>query len=125
MQKERPKYLDLTEIRQPLPAVVSLLHRVTGALLFFPGIPLLLCGFDMILNSPENYAQFESLLTSPLFKGGLILSLWFFLHHFFAGIRFLALDLHYGVRLEQARLSSKMVLAAGIILTLLISVLIW
>ncbi len=125
MQKKRPKYLDLTEIRQPLPAVVSLLHRVSGALLFFPGIPLLLCSFDMVLNSPQDYARFESLLTSPLFKGVLILSLWFFLHHFFAGIRFLTLDLHYGGTLEKARLSSKMVLAAGIILTLLISVLIW
>lgn len=125
MQKKRPKYLDLMEIRQPLPAVISLLHRVSGALLFFPGIPLLLCSLDMMLSSPQGYAQFQSLLTSPLLKGVLALSLWFFLHHFCAGIRFLALDLHYGNTLEQARLSSKAVLAAGIILTLLISVLMW
>lgn len=125
LQRKRPKYLDLMEIRQPLPAVVSLLHRVSGALLFFPGIPLLLCSFDMVLNSPQGYAQFQSLLANPLLKGILILSLWFFVHHFCAGIRFLALDLHYGGTLEQARLSSKVVLAAGIILTLLISVLMW
>lgn len=125
MQKKRPKYLDLMEIRQPLPAVISLLHRVSGALLFFPGIPLLLCSFDMMLSSPQGYAQLQSLLISPLLKGVLALSLWFFLHHFCAGIRFLALDLHYGGTLEQARLSSKAVLAAGIILTLLISVLMW
>ncbi|MDN5836754.1 MAG: succinate dehydrogenase, cytochrome b556 subunit, partial [Nitrosospira sp.] len=89
------------------------------------GIPLLLCGLDMTLNSPQGYAQFQSLLISPLLKGMLILSLWFFLHHFFAGIRFLALDMHYGGALEQARFSSKMVLAAGIIFTLLIAVLMW
>jgi succinate dehydrogenase / fumarate reductase cytochrome b subunit len=51
--------------------------------------------------------------------------LWFFLHHFCAGIRYLALDLHYGGKLEQARLTSKIVLAAGIILTLLIGAWIW
>lgn len=125
MQKTRPKYLDLLEIRQPLPAVVSFLHRVSGALLFFPGIPLVLCTLDMVLNSPQGYAQFQSLLANPLFKAGLLLSLWFFLHHLLAGIRFLALDLHIGGALHPARLTSKVVLAAGIILTLLIGVVIW
>ncbi|MGH8762623.1 MAG: succinate dehydrogenase, cytochrome b556 subunit [Nitrosospira sp.] len=125
MQKKRPKYLDLMEISQPLPAVVSLLHRVSGVLLFFPGVPLLLCGLDMTLSSPQSYAQFQALLTNPLLKGVLTLSLWFFVHHFCAGIRFLALDLHYGSTLEQARSSSKAVLVAGIVLTLLISVSMW
>lgn len=113
------------EIKQPLPAVISVLHRISGALLFFPGIPLLLCGLEMTLNSPQGYAQFQALVTNPLSKTALTLLLWFFLHHLFAGIRFLALDLHYGGALEQARLTSKVVLAAGIILTLLISLLIW
>lgn len=125
MQRKRPKYLNLMEIRQPLPAVISILHRLSGVLLFFPGIPLLLCGLDGIVNSPQGYAQFQSLLASPLFKVALTLSLWVFLHHFCAGIRFLALDLHYGGSLEQARLSSKVVLAAGLVLTLLIAALIW
>lgn len=125
MQRKRPKYLNLIEIRQPLPAVISVLHRLSGALLFFPGIPLLLCSLDVIVNSSQGYAQFQSLLTNPVLKGALVLSLWFFLHHFCAGIRYLALDLHYGGTLEQARFSSKVVLAAGIVLTLLIALLIW
>lgn len=125
LQRTRPKFLDLMEIKQPLPAVISVLHRISGALLFFPGIPLLLYSLEMMLNSPQSYAQFQSLLTNPLTKGALTLSLWFFLHHLCAGIRFLALDLHYGGTLEQARLTSKVVLAAGITLTLLISLLIW
>jgi succinate dehydrogenase / fumarate reductase cytochrome b subunit len=125
LQRKRPKYLDLLKIRQPLPAVISILHRLSGALLFFPGIPLLLCGLDLILNSSQGYAQFQSFLANPLFKVTLTLFLWFFLHHFFAGIRFLALDLHYGGKLEQARLTSKVVLVVGIILTLLIGAWIW
>lgn len=113
------------EIKQPLPAVISVLHRISGALLFFPGIPLLLGGLEMTLNSPQGYARFQALVTSPLSKAALTLLLWFFLHHLCTGIRFLALDLHYGVALEQARLTSKVVLAGGIILTFLISLLIW
>lgn len=125
MQRKRPKYLNLLRIKQPLPAVVSFLHRVSGALLFFPGIPLLLCGLDTALSSSEDYARVQSLLAGPLLKVALTLSMWFFLHHFCAGIRFLALDLHYGSTLEQARTSSKAVLAAGVILTLLFSALMW
>ena len=104
--------------------MISFLHRVSGAFLFFPGLPLLLCSLEMTLSSPQSYAQFQSFVTSPLVKTTLTLLLWFFLHHLCAGIRFLALDLHYGGALEQARLTSKVVLTAGIILTLLISLLI-
>lgn len=125
MQSNRPKYLNLVEIRQPLPAVVSLLHRVSGALLFFPGIPLLLCGLDMALNSSQDYVRLQSFLDNSLVKGLLTLLLWAFLHHFFAGIRFLALDLGYGGSLGKARASSKTVLAAGILFTLLISIRLW
>ncbi|MEE8327465.1 MAG: succinate dehydrogenase, cytochrome b556 subunit, partial [Nitrosomonadaceae bacterium] len=42
MYRKRPKYLNLMEIKLPLPAVISILHRVSGVLLFFPGIPVLL-----------------------------------------------------------------------------------
>ncbi|MBA4142935.1 MAG: succinate dehydrogenase, cytochrome b556 subunit [Nitrosospira sp.] len=125
MQKKRPKYLNLLQIRQPLPAVVSILHRVSGALLFFPGLPALLYGLDTALGSPHGYARLQPLLQSPFCKVALILSLWFFLHHFCAGIRHLALDLHLGIELQQARWSSKLVIAAGIILTVLFGIWIW
>lgn len=126
MQKQRrPKYLNLLEIRQPLPAVISILHRISGVLLFFPGIPLLLSGLELALGSPQGYAQFQSLLANPVFKAGLILAVWFFLHHLLAGIRFLGLDLHYGIALQPARLTSKIVLAGGIILTALIGISLW
>jgi succinate dehydrogenase / fumarate reductase, cytochrome b subunit len=125
LRKNQPKYLNLLQIKQPTPAVVSLLHRISGALLYFPGIPALLWGLQMALSSPEKYAQLQSILTSPLAKIGLLLSLWFFVHHFCAGIRFLALDLHYGIELQQARLTSKIVLVTGIAITLLIGISIW
>ncbi len=125
MQRKRPKHLNLIEIKQPLPAVVSILHRISGVLLFFPGIPVLLCGLQMVLGSPQSYAELQSFLASPLIKGASMLALWFLLHHFCAGIRHLTLDLHYGIGLEQARMSSKLVLVMGVALTLLIGAAIW
>jgi len=125
LQRKRPKHLNLIEIKQPLPAVVSILHRISGVLLFFPGIPVLLCGLQMALASPQSHAELQSFLASPLIKGASMLALWFLLHHFCAGIRHLMLDLHYGIALEQARMSSKLVLVAGAILTLLIGAAIW
>ncbi|SFP45530.1 succinate dehydrogenase subunit C [Nitrosomonas cryotolerans] len=125
LQNKRPKHLNLFKIRQPLPAVISILHRVSGILLFFPGIPLLLYGLQMMLDSRHSYEVLTNYLHSPTIKGVLIFSLWFFLHHLCAGIRFLALDLHYGVMLRPARMSSKLVLVFGIILTLLIGFAIW
>ena len=102
--------------------MVSLLHRISGALLYFPGIPALLWGLQLALSSPEKYAQLQSILTSPLAKIGLLLSLWFFAHHFCAGVRFLALDLHYGIELQQARLTSKIVLVNAVNILYLISI---
>ena len=125
MQKKRPKHLNLIKIRLPLPGVISILHRVSGMLLFFPGIPTLLYGLQLALGSPQSHEELKTLLLSPLVKIALMIPLWFFLHHFCAGIRYLALDLHIGIALPQARRSSVLVLVAGILLTLLIGVKIW
>jgi succinate dehydrogenase / fumarate reductase cytochrome b subunit len=125
LEKRRPKYLNLLQIKQPLPAIVSILHRISGVLLFFPGIPLLLYGFQMTLQSPESFAYLQSIITHPFSKLLLILTGWLFLHHLCAGIRHLALDLHYGLQLKHARLSSKLVLVAGLILTALMGVWLW
>lgn len=124
-QRKRPKYLNLFKIKQPLPAQVSILHRISGVLLFFPGIPLLLCSLQMLLGSPESFTGLQLILASPFVKCTLLLPVWFFMHHFCAGIRYLALDLHYGISLEQARLSSKIVLIMGFLLTALMGALLW
>ena len=61
----------------------------------------------------------------PLAKLLLIGLLWAFLHHFCAGIRFLALDLHKGTELQAARNSSRIVLIVSLVLTVLIGVKLW
>ena len=113
------------EIKLPLPAVISILHRVSGVLLFFPGIPILLYGLQMMLDSPQSHDDFHAILSCIPVKIGLTVLLWFFMHHLCAGIRHLALDLHYGEGREQARVSSRLVLIVGIILTILFGAVIW
>ena len=125
LHHKRPKHLNLFKIKQPLPAVVSILHRISGALLFFPGIPLLLCGLQMLLQSPQSFEVLQDYLRNPMIKLALLLPLWFFLHHLCAGIRHVLLDLQIGIVLAQARTSSKLVLAVGFLLTALIGWQLW
>ncbi|MDT8364423.1 MAG: succinate dehydrogenase, cytochrome b556 subunit [Nitrosomonas sp.] len=124
-KKRGPKYLDLLRIKQPLPAIISILHRISGVLLFFPGIPLMLYALQTALHSPESFAHLQSSLSHPLARLLLLLIIWFYLHHLCAGIRHLALDLHLGLQLQQARFSSKVVLFSGVILTALTGAWLW
>jgi len=125
LPKNRPRYLNLKEIKQPIPAIISILHRVSGVLLFFPGIPILLYSLEMFLGSLQGYTEIRFIFELPQIKFSLIALFWFFTHHLCAGIRHLALDLNYGLRLEYARNSSKMVLVVGFFITLFFGVMIW
>lgn len=122
--KTRPKHLDLPKIRLPLPGIVSILHRVSGAGLFLT-IPLLLWLFQKSLGSPEAYARFQAVTGNLLVKLILFGLVWAFMHHLCAGVRYLLLDVHWGVDLDKARASSKVVLGVSIALTLLIGARLW
>jgi succinate dehydrogenase / fumarate reductase cytochrome b subunit len=119
MNKKRPKHLALHKIKLPLPGFVSILHRLSGILLFLT-LPLLLWLFQLSLRSIETYTQLTTIFQYPLSKIVMLGLLWAFLHHFCAGIRYLALDLHIGASLAQARFSSKLVMAVSLLLTVLI-----
>jgi succinate dehydrogenase / fumarate reductase, cytochrome b subunit len=123
-KKPRPKFLALNEIRLPLPGIVSILHRVSGAGLFL-FLPVLLYLFGASLGSEETFATYKAVVSNPLVKLILFGLLWAYLHHFCAGIRFLLLDMHKGLELECARKSSRIVLIVSIVLTVLIGVKLW
>jgi succinate dehydrogenase / fumarate reductase, cytochrome b subunit len=122
---KRPVYLNLPRIRLPFPGIVSFLHRVTGAVLFLFGIPLLLAGVGWSLASPESYAQLKAGFAHPLAKLVVIGFVWAYVHHFCAGIRHLLLDLAIGVELAPARRSSVVVAVLSLLLTLVIGVRLW
>ncbi len=118
MNKSRPKHLALHKIKLPLPGLVSILHRASGILLFI-SLPLLLWMLQASMRSIETHTQLIQILQHPLSKLVLLGLLWTFFHHFCAGIRYLALDLHLGSSLAQARASSKWVLGISLLLTVL------
>jgi succinate dehydrogenase / fumarate reductase cytochrome b subunit len=124
MTRPRPVYLDLVRIRLPLPGFVSILHRVSGALLFLAGIPLLLLALQWS-GSPEGLTSLRTTLGQPWVKLLLLGLTWAYLHHFCAGIRFLLLDVHRGIELAPARRSSVIVLVVSLALTLLVGVRLW
>lgn len=122
--RKRPKHLALHQIRLPLPGIVSILHRVSGAGLFLM-LPLLLWLFDRSLGSPVAYDAYRDVVSNPLVKLILFGLLWAYLHHFCAGIRFLLLDMHIWSDLAPARRSSVGVLVVSIALTVVIGVALW
>jgi succinate dehydrogenase / fumarate reductase cytochrome b subunit len=123
--KKRPVYLDLPRIRLPLPGIVSILHRVSGAWLLVAGIPVLLYAVSRSLASPETYASLKASLAHPVAKIVLLALLWSYLHHFCAGIRYLLLDIHRGIELAPARRSSAVVLVVSLALTLILGARLW
>ena len=122
--QNRPKNLNLFTIRLPINALVSILHRATGCALFLV-LPFLLLLLQMSLSSAEHYATVITLLHSPFSKLILLGLAWAFFHHFFAGVRHLAMDVHWMTTLMKARYTSKVVLVVGVFATLLLAVQLW
>ena len=125
VKSSRPVYLDLLRIRLPVPGIVSFLHRISGALLFLVGIPLLLAGVGMSLASPEAFAHLRNAVANPFAKLVLLGLAWAYIHHFCAGIRFLLLDIHQGIDLPGARRSSVVVLVVSVALTVVVGARLW
>ena len=124
MNRSRPKHLDLSKIKLPLPGFVSILHRFSGVLLFL-ALPLLLMMLQASLRSIETYTQLADLLRHPPGKLLLLGLVWATLHHLCSGIRCLTIDLHFGTGLAQARASSKWVLIGSLVLTALAGWRLW
>ena len=123
--KPRPKYYDLNLAHLPPPGLVSIFHRISGLLLFFPILPLLLYVLQATLGSEQGYAHWREFFSRPLVKLLAVGALWLYAHHFWAGIRYLLLDVHLGVDKAPARASAVAVLVLGIATTLLLGWRLW
>ena len=112
----RPVYLNLFRIYLPLAGWVSILHRVTGVLLF-AAVPLGVWALSISLSGESGVQQVTDWIVHPLARLLLLLLVWAFALHFFAGLRHLALDVHWG--LQRGRQSSITVMLATGLVTLL------
>lgn len=124
MKSQRPVNLDLRTIKLPITAITSILHRISGIILFI-GLAFMLYALSKSLGSEEGFADMKSTLTSPLAKfiaWGLLSAL---LYHLVAGVRHLIMDSGVGETLEGGKLGSKIVIAISVVLIVLAGVWIW
>jgi len=124
VKSQRPVNLDLRTIKLPITAYTSILHRVSGVILFV-GVVLLLLALDTSLSSPEGFEDVRAYLSSPLAKLVSWALLSALLYHLVAGVRHLIMDTGHGETLEGGKLGSKIVIAVSAVLIVLAGVWIW
>lgn len=124
MNNQRPKNLNLLTIRQPIPAIVSILHRISGVVLFI-FIPFLLWSLSYSLSSPDNFETLRDTLASPVSKFITWVCLAAYLFHFVAGIRHLLMDVDIGVELKSGRAGAWLVMIIAVVLMVLAGVYLW
>lgn len=124
LKKSRPLWYNLSPFNFPISAIVSILHRASGILLFL-GIIWCLYLLDMSLGSEAGFNHLKAYFSHPLAKLGILALLWALLHHLCAGTRFLLLDLHIGVDLGSARATSFAVLGISLVATAILGGLLW
>ena len=124
-KKSRPQYSNihitqLVNYRLPLSGLVSILHRISGFLMFLL-LPFVLYLLERSITSETTFDYLRG-FASHWFVKLIVLALsWAYLHHFIAGIRHLFMDMHVGLSKEGARNSATTVLAISLFLTLLVA----
>lgn len=107
-----------------MPAIVSILHRISGVILFLL-IPIILWGLSLSLSSPDDFDHLHQFLTNPIMKFMIWASLSAFLYHLVAGIRHLLMDLQIGTELKCGRLSAMLTLIISIVFIILAGIWLW
>ncbi|MGI2028162.1 succinate dehydrogenase, cytochrome b556 subunit [Endozoicomonas acroporae] len=124
MNSKRPVNLDITTIKLPLPAYTSILHRISGVILFI-GLGFLLYGLELSLASEESFDALKALLSAPLAKfiiWGILSAL---IYHLIAGVKHLLMDMDVGDGKESGSLGSIVTLVLSTVLIILAGVWVW
>lgn len=121
-QKIRPVYRNIhvsqiVAYRLPLAGIVSILHRISGALMFLL-MPFVIWLFDTSVTSEISFARFSAALANPLVKLVVLALAWAYLHHLIAGVRHLWMDATHSVTKEHGRVSAIVTLGLSLLLTL-------
>ena len=124
MKTERPVYLSLTQFSWTFTAIASIVHRITGAVLF-AGIGYLLWLLDMALESTAGFTAAAEVLSAPLAKIALIALLAVLLYHLIAGIKHMFMDFGVGESFATAKLNAALTFALTAITTAIVGVWLW
>ncbi len=117
MNKQRPVNLDLSTIKFPITAIVSITHRITGVVLL-GGILVLMWMLDASLRSEESFNELRQLIANPLAKVVLWGVLAALAYHLVMGIRHMFMDLGIGESLKGGQTGAKLALALAVVLIL-------
>ncbi|CAM2143229.1 succinate dehydrogenase / fumarate reductase, cytochrome b subunit [Pararobbsia alpina] len=125
VKKSRPEFRNigigqLSQYRLPLAGKVSILHRVSGILLFLL-LPFSLYLFEQSLTSEISFDTLKGFFSNIIVKLVVLVISWAFSFHFFAGLRFLLLDTHHAVSKEGGRNTASVVLVLSSLLTIAIA----
>ena len=124
MSTKRPVTLDLRTIKLPITAFVSILHRISGLILFFL-IPLFLFSLQKSLHSADGFSSIANYVGNPVVK----FIVWAFvaalIYHLIAGIRHLFMDMGVGETLQGARRGAMWVIILAVILCILMGWWLW
>ncbi|MET1253772.1 succinate dehydrogenase, cytochrome b556 subunit [Aliikangiella maris] len=123
MNNNRPVNLNLAAFRFPVTSISSILHRITGVLLFI-AIPFCLWALQQSLT-PNGFNQLQSILSGVIAKLTLWLILSMLSYHIIAGIRHLLMDAGIGESLEGGRFGATAVIALGVLVAIILGVWIW
>ncbi|WP_294771093.1 succinate dehydrogenase, cytochrome b556 subunit [uncultured Rhodoferax sp.] len=118
---------DLPTYRLPPAGWVSILHRISGAIMFIL-MPFIIWMFDTSVSSEISFAKFTSVFNAGVgfvpgwfFKLVALAIIWAYLHHFIAGVRHLWMDINHAVSKEFGRSSAIVTLSLGSALTLILA----
>lgn len=124
MNDNRPINLDLGSFKYPLPAITSLLHRISGAFIFV-GVAVLLYMLDLSLQSPAGFSQVQELLSHVLAKLLVWAVLAGLLYHLIAGIKHLLMDLGIAETMKGGVIASSLTLLFSTLAIVVAGVWIW
>lgn len=124
MKNQRPVNLDISTIKLPITAIVSILHRVSGVFLF-AGVAVLLWLLDGSLASEEQFVALQETLTQPVWQIVVWAVVAALAYHMVMGVRHLFMDCGIGESLKGGRLGAKLALAVAVVLIVLAGVWIW
>jgi len=124
VNKKRPVNLDISTIKLPITAYVSILHRMSGIFLF-AGMAFLLWMLDSSLDSQESFAAVRDVTANPICQFVLWAVLSGLAYHMVMGIRHLIMDFGVGESLKGGQLGAKIALVIAIVSIALIGVWVW
>jgi succinate dehydrogenase / fumarate reductase cytochrome b subunit len=124
-KKARPQFrnihvTELSNYRLPLAGIVSILHRISGFLMFIL-LPFVLYMLQLSIQSEISFSYFQGIASNWFVKLILLALVWAYMQHFCAGVRHLFMDVHWALEKSSSRQSAAVVLVVSVLLTLLVA----